>query len=196
MLFPCEICGKAFTTKGNLDDHKRIHTKEKPYSCNICENSFLISSELTFHKRIHTGEKTYSCKTCKKSFYTSSNLTVHTRIHTGEKPYLCEICKKSYSSSSELSKHNKSVGHLKMSESNKNAVTPSASTSFVDCGEADIKLEIKEEETIDEDPLFIKMKADNSEETVKQEIEGDIQDTNSDDKRINTIDIVHHKIEI
>ena len=41
---------------------------------------------------------------------------------------------------------------------------PSSSTSFVDCGEADIKLEIKEEETIDEDPLSIKMEAENVEE--------------------------------
>ena len=32
-------------------------------------------------------------------------------------------------------------------------VKPSASTSFVDCGETDVKLEIKEE-TLDEDPLI------------------------------------------
>ena len=60
-----------------------------------------------------------------------------------------------------------------------------------------MKLEIKEEEeeTLDEDPLSSKIEAENVEETVKQEIEEDIQDTNSDDDRINTIDIVHHKIE-
>ncbi len=40
-----------------------------------------------------------------------------------------------------------------MSESIKNIVKPSPSTSFVDCGEADIKIEIKEEETFHEDPL-------------------------------------------
>ncbi len=58
-------------------------------------------------------------------------------------------------------------------ESIKNAVIPSASTSFVDCGEANIKLEIKEEETIDEDPLSIKIEA---EETVNHEIEDGIHD--------------------
>ncbi len=40
------------------------------------------------------------------------------------------------------------------------------------------------------------MEAENTEETMKYEIEEDFQDTNSDDDRINTIDIVHHKIEI
>ncbi len=62
-----------------------------------------------------------------------------------------------------------------------------------------MKQEIKEEEeeeTLDEDPLSIKMKAENTEETVKQEIEEDIQDKNADDDRMNTLDILEHKIEI
>ena len=83
-----------------------------------------------------------------------------------------------------------------MLESNKNAITPSTSTSFVDCGEANIKLEIKEEEeeSLDEDPLSIEIEAEKSEETIKCEIEEDIQDKNSIDDRIYTIDILHHKM--
>ncbi len=75
-------------------------------------------------------------------------------------------------------------------------ITVTLSNSFVDCGEPNMKLEIKEEEeeTLNEDPLSIKMKSENAEETVKQEIEEDIQDKNLDDDKINTIDIVHHKI--
>ncbi len=88
-----------------------------------------------------------------------------------------------------------------MLESNKNAITPSTSTSFVDCGEANIKIKEEEEETIDKDPLSIKMEAENVEETIKQE-EG-IQDKDplsceqiSDDERINILDILEHKIEL
>ena len=44
--------------------------------------------------------------------------------------------------------HNKSAGHLKKLETIKNTVTPSTSDSFVDCGKADVKLEIKEEESL------------------------------------------------
>ncbi len=65
------------------------------------------------------------------------------------------------------------------------------------------KLEIKEEETIDKDPLFIKMEADNVVETIKEELEEEIEDKdplsseqNSDENRINNIDIVEHKIEV
>ena len=92
-----------------------------------------------------------------------------------------------------------------MTKSKKNTVTPSPSTSFVDCGEANIKQEIKEEEeeTLVDDPLSIKMKAENVEEGVKQEIEEGIQDKdplsseqNSDEDRINNIDIMENKIEV
>ena len=82
------------------------------------------------------------------------------RSHTGEKPYSCYMCKKSYYSSADLSKHKKSAGHLKMLESVRNTDPPSAATSFVDCDEANIKLEIKEE-SLDEDPLSVKIEAEN-----------------------------------
>ncbi len=40
------------------------------------------------------------------------------------------------------------------------------------------------------------MEAENAVESIKHEIEENFQDTNSDDDRKNTIDIVHHRIEI
>ena len=93
------------------------------------------------------------------------------------------MCQKNYKSNSEFSKHNKSAKHLKKLESTKNTVPPSASTSFVDCGEAYVKVEIKEEETVDEDPLSINMEDENVEETIKQEIEEvGIQDSLSCEK--------------
>ena len=75
-----------------------------------------------------------------------------------------------------------------------------ATTSFVDCGDTDNKLEIKKEETIEEDPLSIKMEAENIEETIKLEIEEEIQKKNSyfeqKSDKIKSIDIMEHKIEV
>ena len=102
-----------------------------------------------------------------------------------------------------MSLHNRTASHLEMFHVSMNTVLPSTSTNFVDCGEAHVKLEIKKEDTLDEDPLSINMEAENVEETIEQEIgEEESQDKdslsceqNSDEKMINNIDIVEHKIE-
>ncbi len=203
-MLSCDICHKQFSLKSDLTKHKRVYTGEKPFPCDICGKAFVIDDHLIQHKRIHTGEKPksffnsnkpFSCDICHKAFKQKGHLADHKMNHTGENPYLCKLCHISFHSYSRLSRHKKRAGHLKISESIKDIVPPSSSTSFVDCDEDNIKIEIKEEETLDEDPLSIKMEAENVEETLKHEKE-DIQDTNSDDNRINTIDIVNHKIEI
>jgi len=104
-------------------------------------------------------------------------------------------------SKSNLSRHNRSPGHLKMLKSTKNTVAP-VSASFVDCGDVKIKLELKEEKTLDEDPLSINIEAENVEETIKLELEEEIQHKDplsceqNYDEGIDNIDIVEHKIEV
>ena len=40
--FPCDICGKAFKVKGELNRHTRIHTGVKPFACDLCKRTLLI----------------------------------------------------------------------------------------------------------------------------------------------------------
>ena len=67
----------------------------------------------------------------------------------------------------------------------------------------EMKVEVKGEETLEVDPLSIKMEAENVEEIIKQEMEDTVQEEdplsceqNSDEDKINTIDIVENKIEM
>ena len=51
--FPCEMCGKDFTTRQILQRHMRIHTGERPYACNHCEKRFTQQAHLSNHMLKH-----------------------------------------------------------------------------------------------------------------------------------------------
>ena len=124
------------------------------------KNTFTPSTSFQFvdcESNRKLKDKHYSCDLCEKSFLLLNHLTAHKMFHIGEKQFQCKLCKKSFCSDSDLLLHKKSASHLKMLHLSNNIVTPPTSTSFDDCDGADIKLEMKEEETLDEDPLSIKL---------------------------------------
>ena len=80
--FKCHVCNKDFHHRGHLNEHKMIHTGEKPYNCDVCLKVFRWKTSLTHHKMMHTGEKPYKCDVCLEVFRWKTALTLHMRLHT------------------------------------------------------------------------------------------------------------------
>ncbi|XP_060094495.1 endothelial zinc finger protein induced by tumor necrosis factor alpha-like [Heteronotia binoei] len=107
--FECSECGKRFTHRGGLKVHKRAHIgeREKPFECLQCGKRFSQNSHLQVHKRNHTGEKPFECSECGKRFSQSSHFQEHKRTHTGEKPFECSECGKRFIGSGSLKRHSR-----------------------------------------------------------------------------------------
>ncbi|CAD6231877.1 GSCOCG00001632001-RA-CDS [Cotesia congregata] len=103
--FSCDICSRTFATKRTLDDHRRIHTNERPYVCNRCGKTFKQKASLFVHNRTHSDVFPFKCVHCEQSFRTRPTLMVHITKHTGEKPFVCEICNRPFRIKYELKRH-------------------------------------------------------------------------------------------
>jgi KRAB domain-containing zinc finger protein len=103
--FPCDLCGRMFATRRNVEEHRRIHTNERPYVCDLCGKSFKQKASLFVHKRSHKNYFPFKCSYCNQGFRTKPPLLLHITRHTGEKPYKCDICGRCFRIKYELKRH-------------------------------------------------------------------------------------------
>ncbi|XP_063930898.1 zinc finger protein 354A-like isoform X2 [Zophobas morio] len=104
--YVCQQCGKDFASKYTFRAHEKTHeVRPRPFACQQCPKTFLSQQNLVQHERTHSGIKEYSCHLCGKRFGSAHNLEVHSIVHTGYRPFVCEICHKAFARKAEIRDH-------------------------------------------------------------------------------------------
>lgn len=108
-------CSKAFTQITNLNNHRRLHTGERPFVCieMNCGRSFAQVTNLNNHMKTHHKIQQYVCSQCPKKFHTVTQLNHHLGTHgitiktqiapRGE--YACNLCPTFFNDESQLKRH-------------------------------------------------------------------------------------------
>lgn len=94
----CDVCGKSYSSKYAMLQHRTLHTREKPHSCPKCNKSFRLQSSLKNHMFVHQDVKDYICDKCGKSFKIPQGLRMHQLRHHEKVDYKCDICNRKFMS--------------------------------------------------------------------------------------------------
>lgn len=104
----CNICGKSFKSKDNLNRHVTKHSGIRDFKCMFCPREFYFQRELNAHfKHQHFEVKKFVCSICDADFTTNASLKKHIAlIHMEEdRKFECDSCKLSFKTKGTLSIH-------------------------------------------------------------------------------------------
>ncbi|KAH8420908.1 hypothetical protein KR222_009081 [Zaprionus bogoriensis] len=102
--FICDHCGKQLKTITALNEHKLVHTDERPFSCAICRAGFKNRARLKVHYQIHE-EPSFICNICGKKLQTRRTWNMHKLVHSEERKFKCDVCGALFKRSKTLKTH-------------------------------------------------------------------------------------------
>ncbi|XP_026472937.1 zinc finger protein 83-like [Ctenocephalides felis] len=140
--FVCHQCGRAFSSKGTLNEHLLIHTDVTPfvcdcgkrfktihrlklhtdthrdtqYECPVCFLQLNTKRTLRQHLVIHKEIRAYTCKICQKSFKRYKGLKTHEILHSGRRPYTCPFCDRTFTNGSNCRSHKRRMHPKELAE--------------------------------------------------------------------------------
>ena len=92
ILFRCRICPKIHCTPSSDWYHKYEH-QQPTFSCPKCDKCFVFNSKLQQHRRMHIKQRLYRCchGGCTKSYKHPQDLARHANSHLSKK-FECPVC--------------------------------------------------------------------------------------------------------
>ncbi|CAL4079130.1 unnamed protein product [Meganyctiphanes norvegica] len=109
--FICNVCDKAFHRASNLNQHKKMHTGERPLKSEVCNYATKYTTHLEkYHMRVHSLEKPFACELCNKKFIAARYLQNHILTHEIDKSFDCTECDKKYPNEQRLAEHK--ISHI------------------------------------------------------------------------------------
>ncbi|CAH8540663.1 unnamed protein product [Heterobilharzia americana] len=70
---PCVDCGKLFSTKHHLEEHRKVKHEDKPFKCEECDKNLQSRKGLQIHIKTHSHDL-LKCAKCKAKFAFASDL--------------------------------------------------------------------------------------------------------------------------
>ena len=81
-LHVCDICGKGFKRKSNLQEHIPTHSDTRTFLCTICGRYLKTDNSYRRHMVYVHGVK-YTCVVCRKDFSSQLGMQIHQRDKHG-----------------------------------------------------------------------------------------------------------------